>query len=122
MRVATVRAATRQDEFWAVEVQDWQSDVKPGQLVEQVRGTVSVAIWEVVGELEDTLILAPTQPIVVDIRAEDGLDACIGGRASHLGLGDVVASVTKAFGFQPCAACEERRQKLNQLFPKIMKR
>ena len=30
------------------------------------------------------------------------------------GLGDVVKSVTQAFGIQPCGGCERRRQALNQ--------
>lgn len=33
------------------------------------------------------------------------------------GLGDVVASVTKAVGIKPCGSCRERQQKLNAIFP-----
>lgn len=33
------------------------------------------------------------------------------------GLGDVVASVTKAVGIKPCAGCKKRQQALNRLVP-----
>ena len=32
-----------------------------------------------------------------------------------LGVGDLVAKLTKTFGIKPCAACEQRRQVLNRL-------
>lgn len=32
------------------------------------------------------------------------------------GLGDTIAKITKAIGIEPCSECEERRQKLNDLF------
>ena len=33
------------------------------------------------------------------------------------GLGDTIAKITKAVGIKPCKPCEERRKKLNKLFP-----
>lgn len=35
--------------------------------------------------------------------------------ASAFPIGDYVARVTKAFGFEPCTPCEERRRALNRL-------
>jgi hypothetical protein len=32
------------------------------------------------------------------------------------GLGDVVASATKAIGIKPCTPCERRRQLMNKMF------
>lgn len=125
MRVCTVLKAEAHEDLWRVSVQDWQSDVKPGQFLEQVRGPedTQVMIWEVLAEEdENTLILGKVRKGDAELLPGDGLDACIGGVASHLGLGDVIATMTKAVGIQPCAACEERRLKLNRLFPKVLKR
>lgn len=36
-----------------------------------------------------------------------------------MGLGDVVAAVTKALGIKPCTPCEARQRRLNALFPKV---
>jgi len=33
------------------------------------------------------------------------------------GLGDVIASATKAVGIQPCNSCEQRRKMLNGMMP-----
>lgn len=33
------------------------------------------------------------------------------------GLGEIVASITKLFGFKPCAPCNKRRKYLNQITP-----
>ena len=32
-----------------------------------------------------------------------------------IGVGDLVAKLTKAFGIKPCSGCEQRRRVLNQL-------
>ena len=32
-----------------------------------------------------------------------------------IGVGDLVAKLTKVFGIKPCASCEQRRQILNRL-------
>lgn len=32
-----------------------------------------------------------------------------------VGVGDLVAKLTKAFGIKPCSGCEQRRQVLNRL-------
>lgn len=32
-----------------------------------------------------------------------------------IGVGDLVARLTKTFGIKPCAACEQRRRVLNRL-------
>jgi|GWRWMinimDraft_12_1066020.scaffolds.fasta_scaffold07209_2 predicted NodU family carbamoyl transferase len=40
------------------------------------------------------------------------------GRTKKItGLGDVIATVTEAVGIQPCDGCNERKLKLNKLFP-----
>ena len=36
------------------------------------------------------------------------------GMQRGIGLGDVIAGLTKALGIQPCNACERRRRWLNQ--------
>jgi len=38
-------------------------------------------------------------------------------RAAWRGLGDAVASATKAFGFRPCGGCSKRQEALNRLVP-----
>lgn len=39
-----------------------------------------------------------------------------------MGLGDLVAKVTGAFGVKPCAPCKKRQQALNNAVPKIWPR
>lgn len=39
-----------------------------------------------------------------------------------MGLGDLVAKVTGAFGVKPCAPCKQRQQALNNAVPKIWPR
>ena len=34
---------------------------------------------------------------------------------TELGLGDVIATITKFFGVKTCAPCEERRRLMNQV-------
>lgn len=36
---------------------------------------------------------------------------------TKIGIGEVVASVTKLFGFKPCAPCNRRRKYLNKITP-----
>ena len=43
------------------------------------------------------------------------------GRKKITGLGDVIKAATEFVGVVPCAACEERRQKWNTLFPNRLK-
>ena len=43
------------------------------------------------------------------------------GRPSRWALGDVVARVTKAVGFEPCAPCQKRQAALNQIGDRIAK-
>ena len=38
-------------------------------------------------------------------------------RQNWRGLGDVIASATKAVGIKPCGGCRKRQEKLNQLVP-----
>ena len=60
-----------------------------------------------------------------NLRANVGPDdfplTCSCGARHELGksrgLGDTIAKLTKAVGIQPCGGCEERRQKLNSIFP-----
>lgn len=125
MRICTVRRAEAHEDLWRVEGQDWLSDARPGQYLEQVRGPeeTQIMIWEVLAEEdENTIILGKVRQGDAELLPGDGLDACIGGVGSHLGLGDVIAFMTKAVGIQPCPACDERRKKLNRLFPKVVKR
>ncbi len=35
--------------------------------------------------------------------------------AQGMGVGDLVAKLTKVFGIKPCASCEQRRRVLNKL-------
>ena len=37
---------------------------------------------------------------------------------NKIGIGDLVASFTKLFGFKPCAPCDKRRKYLNKITPK----
>lgn len=41
---------------------------------------------------------------------------------ARMGMGDVIAAGTKAVGIKPCKPCEQRRQKLNGLFPNFWRR
>jgi hypothetical protein len=43
-------------------------------------------------------------------------------QASHYGLGDLVARATSAVGIKPCTPCEQRKQMLNGLFPRVWRR
>lgn len=36
-------------------------------------------------------------------------------RAEGIGVGDLVAKLTKTFGIKPCASCKQRQQVLNRL-------
>lgn len=38
------------------------------------------------------------------------------------GAGDVVASITKFVGIQPCEACERRREQWNKIFPNRLRK
>jgi hypothetical protein len=40
-------------------------------------------------------------------------------RGPSRGLGDTVATVTKAVGIRPCGGCQKRREALNAAFPKL---
>lgn len=135
MRVCTVRRIHRVEEFWKVTVGDWKNDIKAGQFLEQVRGPKdeSIMLWEVLGEHEDTLILAPTRLSVAnmvptptaappELKQGDHFDIFVGMRHSHMGLGDLIAKVTQAVGIEPCQGCEERKAKLNKLFPRVMRK
>jgi hypothetical protein len=39
-----------------------------------------------------------------------------------MGVGDVVAQVTRAFGIPPCGGCKKRRDWLNKHLPKLYRR
>ena len=41
----------------------------------------------------------------------------MGGKKKITGLGDVIATITSAIGIEPCEGCNERKEKLNKLFP-----
>jgi hypothetical protein len=43
-------------------------------------------------------------------------------RRQMMGLGDVVAGMTRAVGIQPCGGCERRRQWLNQRLQFVRRR
>lgn len=133
MQVGVVQRAVEVEGFWRVEVVAGEYEVAANQLVEQIREGSSLVVWEVVQEEGSTLVLDETGLRLVngilmshtgreELRPGDVLDVCVGGRVAHLGLGDVIAGVTKAIGIEPCQGCEERRQKLNRLFPKVLKK
>ena len=57
-----------------------------------------------------------------DIYAEDPVDESMAkiriddmAEEQGIGVGDVVAKLTKAFGIKPCSSCDRRRQVLNKL-------
>lgn len=133
MQVGVVRRVEVIEDFWRAEISDVVYEVSANQLVEQIRDGTSLAVWEVVQEDGTTLVLQATRQGLVgglltprdavpELRPGDTLDICVGGRVSHMGLGDVIAGITKAIGIAPCQGCEERRQKLNRLFPKVLKK
>jgi hypothetical protein len=41
---------------------------------------------------------------------------------ARMGMGDVIAAGTKRLGIKPCKPCEQRRQKLNGLFPNFWRK
>jgi hypothetical protein len=41
----------------------------------------------------------------------------LNNRNKSYGIVEVVASITKLFGFKPCAPCDKRRKYLNQITP-----
>mgnify|MGYP006283361925 CR=1 FL=1 len=47
--------------------------------------------------------------------------ACPSYEGPARGLGDVIASATKAVGVEPCAPCQKRREALNQILPNPFK-
>ena len=59
--------------------------------------------------------------VAADLNPDDFPLTCSCGalyqRGKSRGLGDTVAKLTKAVGIKPCGGCEERRRKLNSLFP-----
>lgn len=133
MRAGVIRQAVEVEGLWRVDLSNIEYEVSANQLVEQLRGEESLAVWEVLGEQGSSLVLGPTGQGLTDgfltpragpveLQVGDALDFCVGGRVSHLGLGDVIAGITKAVGIAPCQACEERRQKLNRLFPKFIRK
>ena len=45
-----------------------------------------------------------------------------GHSCTHMGMGDVIARGTKALGIKPCSPCEERRRRLNGMFPNFWRK
>jgi len=41
----------------------------------------------------------------------------LNNKNKNYGIGEVIASITKLFGFKPCAPCNKRRKYLNQITP-----
>lgn len=57
-------------------------------------------------------------------RKKKNIDITFTGDSSNInvslpssGLGDTIKKITSAIGIQTCGKCEERRKKLNKLFP-----
>jgi len=74
--------------------------------------------WIVIAGPQGTRKVAENTPY----RLEKG-EQVIGSEVasdSKIGLGDVVASVTNFFGMKPCAPCNRRRRRLNEIrLPRI---
>ena len=75
------------------------------------------AVLAVAGRSGDTLAL--TDADFDRIRREYRLPGRESKKATQKirGLGDVVARLTKAVGFKPCAGCKQRQEKLNAMVP-----
>lgn len=52
--------------------------------------------------------------LIGEIREDNKKLAELAG-SQGVGVGDLVAKLTKAFGIKPCSACEQRRKVLNRL-------
>jgi len=53
------------------------------------------------------------RPTVITKEQREARKAGTGWR----GLGDAIASATKAVGIKPCSGCQKRRTALNKAFP-----
>lgn len=79
----------------------------------------------VVGRDQGALILRCT---VCGEQMTASCDDCARGfverhRHTHLGLGDVVAAgIKKLLGVSPCPACVRRKEALNRMAPRVMRR
>ena len=80
------------------------------ELVLSDRRVVYLASEEEARKLMDVpeKLLNPTQLEVVRLLKE---------RQHHRGLGDTVKSALSALGVSPCSGCQERAEKLNEMFP-----
>ena len=69
------------------------------------------------GDADDALLdlQAGDSLMVIEVEAEED-------EFDSMGLGDIIAEVTKAFGIPPCNSCEERRKWLNEHIPKLYRR
>lgn len=52
--------------------------------------------------------------LIGEIREDNKKLAKLAGEQG-VGVGDLVANLTKAFGIKPCSACEQRKKVLNRL-------
>lgn len=134
MRIGMIQTAQQAEDYWRVTLDPWENDVKAGQMVVQTRHDQNLSLWEVVAETDECLVLSAVGSIgsasvparttrqMAELKKGDGLDAFVGGRHTHLGLGDIIAGVTSALGIPPCEGCKKRQEKLNRLFPNVLKR
>lgn len=69
---------------------------------------------------EITTIEVTTEIVATDANPTDSAETVIlpqEGEKQVSGVGDVIKAITTAIGITPCSECEERRKKLNRMFP-----
>jgi hypothetical protein len=105
------------NQIWAVR-SAWGNLLRPKLILEQQRegrALVSWVVHEVPNSYGWALLWGDAPEVSLDLRTGDTL-AILG---TNVGLGDVVAAVTSAFGVKPCGACKQRQEWLNKKVPKV---
>jgi len=82
--------------------------------------------WFTGFKLSNGAIVSMTEQGALDLLAKDEASLqpmhvevvrMLRARRPAQGLGDTLATVSRAFGVRPCGGCKERQKKLNELFP-----
>ena len=77
----------------------------------------------VINPLNELIVGDPTETTIestTEINPTDSAETVIlpqKGEKQVSGVGDVIKAITTAIGITPCSECEERRKKLNRMFP-----
>lgn len=112
-----------ENQVWSVKAA-WDERLRSGTMVEQHRDGQQLTTW-VVHQAPDSKgwaqLWGDAPDGDLDLRVGDQLlvDADL---PKDVGVGDVIAQVTRAFGIPPCGGCEERRRWLNEHLPKLYRR